>query len=525
MKLIRFINQFKVLSSILILASVLRLWNLSNIPPHLRNDEAALGYNAFSILKTLKDEHGEFLPLIFESFGDWKMGFYIYMTLPFVAWLGLNELSTRLPSAISGILAVWLFYQIVLQMFVTKRLALIAAFVFTLSPIYIIFSRGAWEVNVSLTLTLAGIFFFLKAVNGKDKLLLLSTLFFGLTFLTSHTAKLSTPLLLLILFFTYFHQIRKIAPRLILVSILIGLIFAIPVGLSFAQGRVARITTLNIFSYYSNPLSAFSSVAIRWFSLYSGSTLFIKGDTNPQHGAPNSGPLLLLESVFLTLGIIKLIRLGNKQQNIFIWSSLVLLSFPSALTIEKINFERVLPMFVPILILTSLGIDYLWGKFKKAKFILMVFILLYLINYTYFLDQYFIHGVKKNDAWQYGYKQIVEKITPLQHKYDQIIVAQGLEHPYIFFLFYQKYDPQKYQDIVKDVFIPNQEGKEMGLVLAIDNIKFAPIDWTYPPLKNTIYVMPNFTFEQQSKLYSSYKELDIIYDLDGFPLFKIVETI
>lgn len=523
------LSYSKLIIIIIFIASILRLWNLDNTPPHLRNDEAALGYNAYSILKTGKDEHGELLPLIFQSFGDWKMGLYIYLTIPFISMLGLNELSTRLPSAIFGVVTVWLTFKIVLQLFASRKLALMATLVFAISPLLIIFSRGAWEVNVSLTLTMSAIYFFLKAVSGKSQFLLSSSFFFGLTLITSHTAKLSTPIILATLSLAYFKQVKAVPLKLILLSVLIGIILTIPVGLSFAQGKFTRITTLSIFSYYENPPSIFQAITSRWFNLYSASTLFIKGDTNPQHGAPNSGPFLILDSIFLIAGIIKLIRNGTYQQNIFIWAGLLLLSLPSALTIEKVNFERVLPMFVPLLILVSLGINSLWENVEKrykksAKLIFITFICFYLLNYVYFLDQYFIHGSKKNDAWQYGYKQIVEKVTPLQNKYGQIIVQQSLEHPYIFFLFYQKYDPKKYQKIVKDVFVPNQEGKDMGQVVKIGNIKFEDIDWLNKiPLKDTVYVMPVYKLEQQTKFYSSYEKLDEVRDLNGFPLFKIIK--
>lgn len=522
------LSNKRLLFLILVIASVLRLWDLGEIPPHLRNDEAALGYNAYSILKTGRDEHGDFLPFIFQSFGDWKMGLYVYLTVPFIAIFGLNELQVRLPSAISGIIAVWLFYQIVLQIFAKKRLALIAGAVFAISPIYIVFSRGAWEVNVSLTLALAAIFFFLKAVSGKSKLLLLSAVFFGMTLSTAHTAKLSTPIILVVLLIAYYKQVKKISLKLIFLAILIGIILTIPTGLSFVQGKITRITTLSIFSYHENATSTFQSIANRWFSLYSASTLFIKGDTNPQHTAPNTGPLLFLDSIFAVAGIIRIIRNGTYKQNIFIWFGLTLLSLPSALTIEKANFERVLPMFIPMLIVVSLGIESLWENVQKFKSyikpILIISIFLYLLNYIYFLDQYFIHGSKKNDAWQYGYKQIVEKITPIKKNYQSIVVHQSLEHPYVFFLFYQKYDPIKYQGIVEDVFIPNKEGKDMGLVSKIDNIQFEDIDWSKnKPLPKTLYVMPVYKLDHESKFYSLYKIVDEVKDLNGFPLFRIVK--
>lgn len=85
---------------ILFLGFIVRIYNISY--PPLLWDEASIGYNAYSILTTARDEHGQFLPLIFKSFGDYKPGLYIYLTLPFVALFGLSPLAVRLPSILLG---------------------------------------------------------------------------------------------------------------------------------------------------------------------------------------------------------------------------------------------------------------------------------------------------------------------------------------------------------------------------------------------------------------------------------------
>ena len=50
---------------ILILAAVLRFYQLGQNPPSLDWDETAHGYNAYSILKTGRDEYGYKFPLYF----------------------------------------------------------------------------------------------------------------------------------------------------------------------------------------------------------------------------------------------------------------------------------------------------------------------------------------------------------------------------------------------------------------------------------------------------------------------------
>lgn len=534
MAILKFLKKSKLLLIILLVASVLRLWNLGNIPPHLRNDEAALGYSAYSILNTGKDEYGEFLPIIFQSFGDWKMGLYVYLTVPFVAILGLSEVAVRLPSALAGIAAVFFMYGVSLELFQKKRIAYIASFLLAISPVMVAFSRGAWEVNVSFALTLAGIYFLLVSLSLHPKFLFLSSIFFGMSFLTSHGAKFLTPVIIIMLVLLFHKKFKKLSLVTILSSFLIILLFAFPVILSFSQGKVSRLTTLSIFSYeshngYNETVSLIRSILSRWLSLYSFSTLFIKGDSNPQHGAPNVGPFLLIDSILLLFGFIRLAKIGSTKPALFIWLSIFLLALPSALTIEKANFDRALGMFIPLLIIEAFGFDYLWENVKRYGFasrLLFLLGVLYLVNYIYFLDQYFIHEPKKNDAWQYGYKQIVQKIIPVESRYRQIVVQQSLEQPYIFFLFYQKYNPEKYQKFVKEVFVPNKEGKDMGLVSAIDNIEFSNIDWSIDkPASGILYVMPVYKLDQQSHYYSSYRPIDEIKDLNGSPLFKIIETI
>src|SRR5437762_2879939 len=101
---------------ILFIAIFLRLFKLPSVPPGANRDEASIGYTAYSLLKTGRDEYARLLPLSFQSFGDWKLPLYIYTTVPFVAVLGTNELAIRLPSALAGIATVVVVYFLVIEL-------------------------------------------------------------------------------------------------------------------------------------------------------------------------------------------------------------------------------------------------------------------------------------------------------------------------------------------------------------------------------------------------------------------------
>ena len=120
----KFFKNHYLLILILCLAAFWRFFQIGIIPPSTQWDETAIGYNAYSVLKTGRDEYGRFLPLVFKSFGDYKPGLYIYLTVPFIAIFGLSELAVRFPSALAGIASVWLIYQVSWLLFKKKPLSL-----------------------------------------------------------------------------------------------------------------------------------------------------------------------------------------------------------------------------------------------------------------------------------------------------------------------------------------------------------------------------------------------------------------
>ncbi|MCY7323551.1 MAG: glycosyltransferase family 39 protein, partial [Phormidesmis sp. CAN_BIN36] len=112
----------------LLIALFLRLYRLSSNPVSLNQDEAVNGYDAYSLMMTMRDHHGNFMPIMLESFDDWVSPTITYLTIPFVKLLGLSEFSIRLPIALLGTATVALIYILTVQLFNSKRLGLLAAF-------------------------------------------------------------------------------------------------------------------------------------------------------------------------------------------------------------------------------------------------------------------------------------------------------------------------------------------------------------------------------------------------------------
>lgn len=74
--------KYKILLVVVVLlAFFLRFYQLGETPVALNIDEVAIGYNAYSILQTGKDEFGKVLPVVFRSYDDFKPPLLIYLTV------------------------------------------------------------------------------------------------------------------------------------------------------------------------------------------------------------------------------------------------------------------------------------------------------------------------------------------------------------------------------------------------------------------------------------------------------------
>lgn len=550
------IKNHKLLFLVLLLATILRLWSLANNPPHLTSDELGIGYNAYSILKTGRDEHGQIMPAIFESFGDWKPGLYIYLSVPFIALLGLNEFAVRLPGAIFGISAVWFIYLVAGEIFESKRrskVQIAAAFLLAISPWHVHFSRGAWETQVSLSLALLGIYFFLRAVKGEHKLILISVALFALTLWTYQGAKLATAIIVLGLAIFFYRSLVKLPGKVIAQGFLIGFLISLPIVVSMFEGKVGRLTVFSVFSYqrpenqiqkildqgditkdswqyflyHSEPLGSIRGVLDRWTYHLSGVFLFFKGDGSNVHTVPDGGMLLVADGTLFIAGLIFLARLGIKKEALFLWFWFFLSPLPSALSRDSANAVRSFNMVAPVTIILALGAISLLSWVKKrgkvVKFAGLCFVLFYIANFVYFLDRYWVHlPIRSSQDWGYDYKQMAKRVVSLKGDYTEVVVQQSYRQPYIHFLFYQKYDPQRYQSIAADVFVPSEYG-DVGLVSKLDNITFRPVNWSADrQMSGKLFVVnPIDVPESDLVNFNQFKLIEPTLALDGTTVFYL----
>lgn len=504
------------------IAALLRLWSLGSVPPSPDWDEAALGYNALSILNTGRDEYGEWFPLILRSFDDYKPALYTYFIIPLIPLLGLNIVVVRLPSALFGILAVFSSFFLVRELFFFYRqdkknqnsiniLALSTAFFLAISPWNIQFSRIAFESNVAVTINILAVLFFLKGLR-KNIYLLLSAFLFTANLYMYQSEKVFIPLLIFVICGVFYKEILKINKKYIFLTVAVAIVVVAPlVFYTISHKEVfARAQGVSIFADKTQLLQKntlrllkdreqndfvgmlldnrrvlyLQTIIAGYIAHYDLNWLFVTGDID-RHHAPSMGLLYLFELPLLLIGIYMIIfGKFERKTKLLICLWVLIAPIPASVTngvphaIRVMNVIPMLDLFIGLGFITLVtcisNVKYTIVKMPVKYIFFIVCILFALFNFLYYLNQYFVQQpYYYSQAWQYGYKQAVETVKKIENKYSKIVVSnQGhLDQSYMFFLFYLQYPPALYQKDSQNASGGFRENHAFG------KYEFRPITW------------------------------------------------
>lgn len=457
----------------------LRFYKLDVNPLSLSVDEVSIGYNAYSILKTGRDEYGNFLPLSFRSLGDYKPPIFTYLVAVSEAIFGLNEFAVRFPSAFFGTISIPIFYLFFLVFFKDKYIALVSTLLTVISPWHIFLSRIGWESLLGTFLVVAGALCILKI---KDGLIwaIGAAIFLVLSMYTYHAQRLFTPLFILI-FFLLNRKIYVNKKKEMAVFLMISLILIIPLAISFVFGLdktraqntfitndIEFIRSIKVNSVGNTLFLAFFDnsnflLLFHWLRKYLAyfqpSFLFFNGLNLTAEGNYGLGVMYLFEVPFLIAGIIALItkKIFNKSLMIY-WILLGLL--PASLTLTEQHLARsfvIFPMVASISGIGAISLIQLVRRYfskirKKIFYTLFTAIIIWNLIQAYFI--YMIHfPYQRGEDFMAGTKEAVFYILSNEYRYKEIVFdpRRGVQGPYIvnvphlYILFYLKYDPAKYQ--------------------------------------------------------------------------------
>lgn len=436
-------NKAKLLNSNLLLVVILvlflftRLYKIWEIPVSVYWDEASIGYNAYSIAQTGKDEWGEILPLHFRAFGEFKLPVYIYAAALSVKLFGLNAFSVRLPAVLFSLGVVILTYFLAKKLSDSEIVGLLASFFVSISPWFFIFSRTGYEATAGLMFYLLAIYLFLLHTKNPF-FLLISVISFILSAYSYNSFRIISPLTLAIL--TIFEiknlttDIRKLTP-IVIISVIFIFVSFFPIYRLYVYDtgnfRFNAVRVKSTTNFFTNYLSHFSPIFL------------LSGDKNLRSQQFGFGQIYLLDLPLILLGVISIYK--SKLRYRFLPILLLLIApIPAAITKESPHALRSLSAVPFICMIVAMGTVYI-SRIKKNIIAFAVVLIFLGLFVNYFINFLNIYPAQSAKDWQYDYKKIFTQSQDRFEKENRILISDKNGQPYIFALFYLNYEPEKFR--------------------------------------------------------------------------------
>lgn len=483
---------------IIFLAALVRFWDLGSVHLGFFRDEAALGLNTYSILKTGLDEYGQKFPIFLRSFEVFFLPGYVYLSIPLVFLFGLSEFSTRFLSALSGTLLILSIYAVAKQLFYSVKISTLVALLVAFSPWAIFYSRGAFEGNLALAFFSFGIYLWLKFQETKrKKFFYLSLIIFILSMYSYQAPRLVVPIFLFFAIITQKNWWEQ--KKLWFLGLVIGLILYSPIlFLTFSAAGQHRAIGVSVFGGINGntpsnlplPLEI-SSLYLQYFSPYN---LFWQSDYNMQRIVNGFSSFYFWQLPFLFIGVCSLFYKKIKHKNLLIFW-LLITPIPAALTRDPFHTYRALLFFLPLTLVIGLGINEVFGRFARfSKIAISLFIIILtfsVLNYLFSL--LYMTPVTNWRDWDFGYKDI-SAIIKNEPQSLKIVIDDPNTESYIYLLFYQIIPINDYQKKAWQLIRTNRNYYGSADKLRpnkVGRFEFRRVDWpTERGNSGTLFVFP-----------------------------------
>lgn len=502
--------QKKLLAAILLLFLFTRLYKIDSIPTSLYWDEASIGYNAYSILKTGADEWDQSFPVHFRAFGEFKLPVYIYSTVIPIYLFGLNEFAVRLSAVLFSFGTVILVYLVGLKTFHEPKAAFLSSLILVTSPWFFIFSRTGFEATSGVLFFIGGLFFFLTASKNRW-LILLSTACFILSMYSYNSFRVIVPLTIIPLAYTFIQNKKSKALVLIMALSISALVVSLVPIIRVMTEEGSRLQTVSIIQ---SEIPHYESAALfitNYFSHLTPEFLFISGDSNIRHQVPHFGQLQWIIAPFLLYGL----YISFKTKRYMLVYLLIISIIPAAITKESPHALRAILAIPMISLISGYGIVELSKEIRYSKYFIILSTVTILGLFGWFFYQFTnTYSQQAASSWQYGYKYIFQNYSQEFKNYNEVLITDRYNQPYIFALFYLSYDP----NLLRDQAQYNSIDKwYLSVIERLDNLRFTAVT------AQKVATGKKLIFASPEEKLDNIREREIIRNLDGSVAFYVYE--
>jgi 4-amino-4-deoxy-L-arabinose transferase-like glycosyltransferase len=520
---------------------IVYLKGLEKTPNGFYVDEALPGYNAYSVLKTGKDEWGKVFPIVFRFFRLYNPPLFVYLNVISVYFFGLNVFAIRFTSVIFGFMSVFVFYALIRssKLIKSKIILFWSVALFSITPWLVFYSRIGFEVVLAYFLFTFGIYLFWRYLD-KGKGLIISYFFLSISMYSAYTQRILAPMFIIVTAIIYRHKIfNKKSLRGTLVALVIFFIIQVPylslitTPAFFPKGELLSFggfeaqvdkAALYLPRFVANILVFTREVFSQYFTYISPRSLFFLPDSDLQRSMPELSSFYFWMVIPYVLGLYVMWKRRSNKYIRFIALLLLISAVPASLTHDPFATHRAMPILLPLSVIISLGINKVLMKVgvvaQFSVMLIMFFISLVILWRSYFV----LFPNERTKYWQYGVDQLAGIIQKNSHL--NFVIDQSRTQPnFTALAFYMEYPPEEYHkeidQSVKDSYYLNVPSDD---IYKFGNINARNIDWRIDSKEKKVLVGDEFTFSPEQVIEHKLKKLFEIRSPLGELVFVGYET-
>jgi Dolichyl-phosphate-mannose-protein mannosyltransferase len=427
----------------------LRTILFGHIPPGLNQDEAAAGYEAYSLLLTGKDKWGNIWPGYFIAWGAGQNVLYSYLLIPIIYYFELTVEAVRSINLVFGILTIPLLYEFTKKT-VSRKIAYISTFLLAISPWHVMLSRWGLESNLLPFFVLLGFYTIHRALSSesslKDRAFCLVPWAIALYAYGTFYFML---LILFLLLFKYYKTLILEKKRQWMISILVFLILSFPIILFTIKNSIFR-SGLFFEKYLPFSVPLLTGTPFRAMNPQKNLEFILNGfqDSNIWNRIPGTPPLCMIFFPFLCIGITVLIKKCKDEGEahlLLVW----LCSCVPIFFITSLNINRANSIFIPSLIISVIGFEAVLKGIKdfdlKQTFNKIIITWVLMSNFLFITNYFFFYSADAASAFNDGLEKTFKEAVAQSKFFEKILITNQIRLPYVYILFLDRYSPTDFQ--------------------------------------------------------------------------------
>ena len=469
-----------------ILAVIVRVYKISDIPYGLNFDEAGMGYDAWTLQKYHVDRWLNRLPVYLVNYGGGQSALYAYLCAFFIRFFGGGEWAViwlRMPGAVLNLAAYIAGLQIIGKVF-EEKWKMLSAFLLAILPYFIMQCRLGLDCNLlvsMLTISLCLLCFSLE--QEKIRWFLLTGIFYGLTYYAYALSYIPNTLLLLLITIYLINKKKHLLVRLMCMWLAVGiaafpLVYMILINqFDLPQSEIGLITITKI-PYYRGSEFVFQlptilqNIGIVLSSILTKDWIVYNAFDKYYTMYRVSIPFIILGFCDCTKYVMKNVKEKDNgiDYSLFLWAAFtVYFILGCFLGGDRANINRMNGLFFSQFFLLIWGIRKIYlliaKKYTKpAKVFMGLLCAVYLLDFISFAHYYYAEHAKDFHPLFFAdtYEGVLQHLCENHLEHEQIYVSSN----YIYYLLSANRSP--YEIDFSDTEMPN-----------IDNFyfeDFGPVD-------------------------------------------------